>query len=250
MRQAFTLLLGTIIFAGLTGQNAAQAADNPLKGKEIFKQCAACHQIGDSAEHGIGPTLNHVFGRTAGTAEGFTYSEPMHAKGEEDLLWAEKSLYIFLAGPERYVPGTSMGFAGLRTEQEIKDLLAFLIDFSPAYVAGSSEAVPVDAAAAATLPAYGAEEEEAVPEFTADVLASGNAVANGGELWAGQCRHCHGSSAYPGKAPKLTPARYKPEFVFDRVTNGFKKMPPWKSVFSLDERKNIVAYVMSKSFSP
>ena len=65
-----------------------------------------------------------------------------------------------------------------------------------------------------------------------------------------QCRHCHGRSAYPGKAPKLKPRKYTPEFVFDRVTNGFRKMPAWKEVYSADERRAIVAYVLSREFSP
>lgn len=228
------------------------AAGNPIKGKELFQQCVACHAIGEGAEHTVGPTLNHVFGRVAGAAEEYEYSEAMAAKGaDENLLWDEKSLYIFLAGPERYVPGTKMAFAGLRTEKELKDLLSYLIDYSPAYEAESSQAVSIEAMNAATLPAQeSADEEEAVPEFSSEYLAAKDPIALGGELWAKQCRHCHGNSAYPGKAPKLVPARYTPEFVFDRLTNGFRKMPAWKTVFSLDDRKAIVSYVLSNSFSP
>jgi len=245
-----TLLAGATLVLLLVPDRPAVAADNPIKGKETFGQCAACHAIGDGAAHGIGPTLNHVFGRTAGTAEGHDYSEPMHAKGEEGLVWAERSLYKFIAGPERYVPGTTMAFPGLATEQEIKDLLAFLITFSPAYAPGSKAAPSAEALAAATLPAYSTDTSEEAPEFDDDFLASAEAVGTGEALWSKQCRHCHGSSAYPGKAPKLAPARYSADFVFDRVTNGFKKMPAWRSVFSLDERKGIVAYVLSDRFSP
>jgi len=228
------------------------AAGNPIKGKELFKQCVACHAIGEGAEHTVGPTLNHVFGRVAGMAEEYEYSPAMANKGANDnLLWDEKSLYIFLAGPARYIPDTKMAFAGLRTEQELKDLLSYLIDYSPAYEAGSGQAVSIEAMKAAALPAQtSADEEEAVPEFSSEYLALTDAIARGDELWGKQCRHCHGNSAYPGKAPKLVPARYKPEFVFDRVTNGFRKMPAWKTVFSLEDRKAIVAYVLSDSFSP
>ena len=154
----------------------------------------------------------------------------MVAKGEtEKLLWDEKSLYIFIAGPARYVPETTMGFAGLRREQEIKDLLSFLIQFSPAYVPESGEMVDPQAASEAALPVLSATEEIEDPAFTDAYLAKADAIAAGGTLWAKQCRHCHGNSAYPGKAPKLKPAGYKPDFVFDRVTNGFRKMPAWKS---------------------
>ena len=84
------------------------------------------------------------------------------------------------------------------------------------------------------------------PEYMADVKN----IELGKTLWQKQCRHCHGASAYPGKAPKLKPYKYKPEFVYKRITNGFRKMPSWKAVFSIDERRAIVTYVMSNQFSP
>ncbi len=230
----------------------ATTAPNPVKGEELFKQCVACHAIGEGAVHGVGPTLNHVFGRIAGTAHGYSnFSPAMKDKGAKDeLLWTEKSLYIFLAGPARYVPGTIMGYEGLKKEQEIKDLLSFLITFSPAYVPESATEVSADAAAAAVLPVVKTADEEEDPAFTDEFLSDENAIATGGELWGKQCRHCHGNSAYPGKAPKLKPASYTADFVFDRTTNGFRKMPAWKSVFSLEDRKSITAYVLSKKFSP
>lgn len=92
--------------------------------------------------------------------------------------------------------------------------------------------------------------EESPPEFTEEFLSSAENITIGEEVWEKQCRHCHGYSAYPGKAPKLKPRRYKPDFVYDRVTNGFRKMPGWKSVFSQQERMSVVAYILSKSFSP
>jgi len=75
-------------------------------------------------------------------------------------------------------------------------------------------------------------------------------IEAGKKIWQEQCRHCHGKAAYPGKAPKLKPRRYTPEFVYDRVTYGFRKMPAWKEVYSKDERKAVVAYVLSRDFSP
>lgn len=229
------------------------AEGNVVKGEELFQQqCAACHQVGEGAQSLVGPTLNHVFGRKAGAVEGYEYSAAMAEKGEKDeLLWIEKPIYIFLAGPERYVPGTKMAFKGLRREKEIKDVMAWLIQYSPAYQAGSGEEVSAEAASATTLPAApGGAEEETVPEFDAEYMANNEAITTGDGLWVKQCRHCHGNSAYPGKAPKLKPSGYTAEFVFDRVTNGFRKMPAWKTVFTLDERKALVAYIMSTKFSP
>ena len=95
-----------------------------------------------------------------------------------------------------------------------------------------------------------AAESEETPEFTEEVLADAEMIATGEAIWQEQCRHCHGRSAYPGKAPKLKPSRYEPEFVYDRVTHGFRAMPAWKDVYSEEERVAVTAYVLSKSFSP
>lgn len=111
--------------------------------------------------------------------------------------------------------------------------------------AGSDTAATATETANATTAA-----EEAPPDFTEAYLSDAANVTEGEELWAKQCRHCHGSKAYPGKAPKLKPAKYKPDFVFKRVTKGFRKMPAWKDVYTREQRMSIVAYVLSDKFSP
>jgi len=95
-----------------------------------------------------------------------------------------------------------------------------------------------------------AAADEPVPKFDAAYLSNAANIKLGEGVWATQCRHCHGNSAYPGKAPKLSPGGMEPDFIFDRVTNGFRKMPGWKEVFTLEERKSVVAYIKSDSFSP
>lgn len=246
------LLPFTLLLACLSFNLHAASTGNALKGEEIFQQCAICHSVGPDAQNLVGPNLNHLFGRTAASVEGANYSSALKVKAEADsLIWQEKTLFQFLAGPQRMVPDTIMAFEGLRTEREIKDLLAYLLQFSPAYEAGSLAAVDPDVAAATALPDIASSlEEEPIPEFSEDYLSSATAIENGGEHWASQCRHCHGNSAYPGKAPKLTPATYTADFVFDRITNGFRKMPAWKSVFTLEQRKELVANILSPEFSP
>ena len=105
----------------------------------------------------------------------------------------------------------------------------------------TSNAWSQDAAAAA---------DEPVPAFTAAVMQDPAYIESGKQVWDGQCRHCHGNSAYPGKAPKLKPSGYQPDFVYDRVTNGFRKMPGWKAIFSEKQRVGVVTYIMSSDFSP
>ena len=102
----------------------------------------------------------------------------------------------------------------------------------------------------ATVVAKQAASAEPVPKFDKAFLNDPKNIAAGEKVWHAQCRHCHGSKAYPGKAPKLHPGQLAPEFIFDRVTNGFGKMPSWKAVFSYAERASVVAYIKSDDFSP
>jgi len=94
------------------------------------------------------------------------------------------------------------------------------------------------------------QAKHAGPAFDSAYLRDAKNIETGRRVWEEQCRHCHGASAYPGKAPKLNPGAMDPGFIFDRVTNGFGKMPGWKDVFSEEERKSVVAYIKSDQFSP
>lgn len=86
--------------------------------------------------------------------------------------------------------------------------------------------------------------------FTAEFLGDADNIALGKQLWARRCQLCHGKESYPGSAPPLQPWKYNPEFIYDRITNGFRGMPSLKEEFSEAERKAIVAYVLSRKFSP
>jgi len=86
--------------------------------------------------------------------------------------------------------------------------------------------------------------------LTEALLKDPHRIAVGREVWVKRCQFCHGKVAYPGKAPRLDPSRYTPEFVYDRVRNGFQGMPPWRHEFSEDELRAVVAYVLSPGFSP
>jgi mono/diheme cytochrome c family protein len=104
---------------------------------------------------------------------------------------------------------------------------------------------PADSTAAAPT-----EPRDPPPPLPAGVLKDEKRIAEGNALWKEQCAHCHGSRAYPGKAPKLTPRRYKPEFVWDRIHNGFKDMPAWKELYTPEQVIALVAYVLSDEFWP
>jgi mono/diheme cytochrome c family protein len=88
------------------------------------------------------------------------------------------------------------------------------------------------------------------PEFTEQFLNDPEIIAQGKELFSAECQHCHGTSSYPGKAPKLRPKRLTAEDVYLRMTYGWRTMPAWEDVLSQDERMAVTAYVKSKNFSP
>lgn len=107
----------------------AQGGD-PKEGEEIFKACRACHQVGPTAKNALGPVLNNIIGRKAGTIEGFNYSPANKKAGEEGWVWTEAVLLKYLANPREAMPGNRMAFVGLKDEQERKDVLAYLKQFS------------------------------------------------------------------------------------------------------------------------
>jgi mono/diheme cytochrome c family protein len=114
----------------------------------------------------------------------------------------------------------------------------------------STLAVPPWLTASAQPAPAATEARDPPPPLPPAVLKDAKVIAEGEKLWQEQCTHCHGAKAYPGKAPKLEPHRYKPEFVWDRVHNGFRNMPPWKEVYTPEQEIAIVAYVLSDEFWP
>lgn len=110
----------------------AEAALDPAlvaEGEKTFKKCKACHQVGEGAKNKTGPTLNGIVGHAAGAVDGFKYSKPMQAAGEGGLVWTEAELAAFLAKPKAYMKGTKMSFAGLKKEDEIENVIAYLQGF-------------------------------------------------------------------------------------------------------------------------
>ena len=96
-----------------------------------------------------------------------------------------------------------------------------------------------------------AKKKSKPPEpFTDEMLLDQARIDGGKAIWQEQCQHCHGSKAYPGKAPKLRPAKYKPGFVYRRATDGFRKMPSFAEVYSDIERMDVEIYIRSDQFAP
>lgn len=98
-------------------------AQDAEAGAKVFNQCRACHQVGETAKNLIGPKLNGLFGRTAGSIEGFNYSE---ANKKSGIVWSEAVFAEYIKDPKAKIPGTKMVYAGLKNEQQVADLIAFL----------------------------------------------------------------------------------------------------------------------------
>jgi cytochrome c len=101
---------------------AAVPAGHADAGAAIFLRCSACHRIGPDATNSVGPVLNGVVGRTAGTYPGYAYSDANRNSG---VVWTEKALAQYLPAPTAFVPGTKMPFA-LGDPQEVADVIAYL----------------------------------------------------------------------------------------------------------------------------
>jgi cytochrome c len=92
-------------------------------GQRSFNKCRACHQVGEEAKNLVGPKLNGLFGRVAGTIEGYSYSE---ANKKSGVTWDEAIFANYIKNPRTFMPGNKMAFAGITNEKEIGDLTAFL----------------------------------------------------------------------------------------------------------------------------
>ena len=141
-----TLLVGALMFAAVA--QPAVAAGDPVAGLAVFKKCAACHSIGEGAKNKVGPELNAVLGRAAGSVEGFKYSQGLIDAGVGGLIWTPATLVPWLHKPRDVVPGTKMSFAGLANPGDIDNLIAYLATFSPDYVPAAPSSVPSSSSSA------------------------------------------------------------------------------------------------------
>lgn len=102
---------------------ALLAAADPAKGKVLFLQCRACHGLEEGGANKVGPNLYGVFGRKAGLAPGFAFSD---AVTQSDIIWSAGTLDAWLARPSDFLPGNRMVFVGIRKPEDRANLIAYL----------------------------------------------------------------------------------------------------------------------------
>ncbi|MGI9417631.1 MAG: c-type cytochrome [Geminicoccaceae bacterium] len=101
---------------------AALAEGDVEKGEKVFKKCKTCHFV-DKEKNKVGPHLVGIMGRTAGAADGFKYSKAMMESG---ITWDEETIAAYLADPKGYIKGNKMAFPGLKKEDQIADVIAYM----------------------------------------------------------------------------------------------------------------------------
>ena len=111
--------IAVLVLAGATANPGyAQDAEH---GETVFKPCAACHATDHASR--VGPGLEGIVGRKAGTVPGFRYSEAMKKSG---IVWDTKTLDAYLESPQKVVPGNRMPYAGLKNPTDRTDLVVYL----------------------------------------------------------------------------------------------------------------------------
>jgi cytochrome c len=117
-----------LCLAGLCPPSAPAQEGDAEAGATVFKKCSACH-VADTDKNKVGPSLKGLFGRKAGTHPDFNYSSGMKVAGDGGLVWDEASLRDYLHNPKAKVKGTKMAFAGVKKDDDITNLIAYLKQF-------------------------------------------------------------------------------------------------------------------------
>lgn len=174
------------LVTGWIGLSASMVlADETAEAQKLFKKCAACHEIGPDARNKVGPHLNGLDGRTAGTIDGFRYSKAARKAGAEGLRWNTKTLTEYLRKPRAFLKGTRMSFVGMKDADQLAGLVSWLIGFDSdgrtGDAVGSGGTKLLGAAASAL---------EGDPEY--------------GEYIAGECVTCHQASGGEDGIPAIT----------------------------------------------
>ena len=159
------------------------------RGVTLFTQeCGVCHQIGEGAANRVGPQLNGLFGRKAGSAEAFTYSKSMARMGADGLTWTLETLDAYIENPKALVSGTRMSYRGMADPEARAALMAFLREWSDK---------PRD------IPEAQPTARKTNPDLSPEILAI-KGDADYGEYLASECQTCHQSDGSDQGIPSIT----------------------------------------------
>lgn len=120
------LTLSALVVIATSSLASAALAQDAAAGKTSFNKCLPCHSIGPGAKNKVGPELNGLDGRKSGTAPDYNYSD---ANKNSGITWNEAQFKEYIKDPKAKVPGTKMTFAGIKSENEINNLWAYVSSF-------------------------------------------------------------------------------------------------------------------------
>ena len=118
--------LALVAAVGLVVSTGAALAQDVAAGETSFRKCAPCHSIGPDATNKVGPVLNGLNGRPAGSVDGFNYSDANKGSG---ITWGEAVFKEYIKDPRAKVPGTKMVFAGIKSQTELDNLWSYVSQF-------------------------------------------------------------------------------------------------------------------------
>lgn len=120
-----------LVFAGavMIASAGGAFAQDLAAGEQSFKKCLPCHSVGADAKNKVGPVLNGLEGRKSGTVEGYSYTD---ANKNSGIIWDEATFREYIKDPRAKIPGTKMVFAGIKGENEITNLWAYLKQYDAA----------------------------------------------------------------------------------------------------------------------
>ena len=116
-------LAGAALAALASSAGDEERICDQARGRQVFVKCQPCHTADAGGPHVVGPNLNGVIGRKAGTAPGFNYS---HAFREADFTWDREKLDQYLTDPAKFVDSNWMPFTGLKRSEDRQDIICFL----------------------------------------------------------------------------------------------------------------------------
>lgn len=119
-----TVSLKIIAHKNTSNKTAPIANQNLIAGEQAYIQCSGCHS---PAYNRTGPKHCDLFGRQAGTLDGYEFSEAMR---NSKIIWNEETLNAFLQAPLSNLPGTSMGFVGIQSDRTRQQLITYLISLT------------------------------------------------------------------------------------------------------------------------
>ena len=185
---------------------ASPASAEGPSGEALFGQCKACHDIGPGARHKVGPHLDGLMGRRAGSIDDFKYSGAMKAAGEGGLVWTAETLQHYLERPRDFIPGTRMSFRGMPEVDKRNVLIGWLASFS--------------AVSPADDPAAAASGNHQAGSFT-DIVLAIKGDRDYGEYLSGECVTCHQVSGRADGIPSIVgvPRDYFVRALFEYKVN-------------------------------